>query len=158
MNTKIILLVFIVIFTSCESKRTTNDFFFDYLETTHNIYLDEVPALYVIVPHIGCKGCMERALPELVEKFDSLDSLKLEFNVIYIIANDRFQYQAYLDGKKILYDLEDKISTLAIRISGITLIHVNDNMELSFYHIQDEVIDQSSFISFLEKCKAISFN
>lgn len=137
------------IMMSCNTspkKLSSSDIFFRYLKEVHSISKEKAAKFYIILPHIGCKGCMDRALPDLAKMIKTLPDSK---DFVFIIANDRFSNLPALKGLNVLNDFEDKISGKAIKISGISIFKIEKDHTLKSFYIQDEIFDHNELKTFI---------
>lgn len=124
-------------FSSCKERTSNTDIFNEYLKNVFNYEIPNEEATFVIIPRIGCSGCMVGIVDVIKDS-----QLIHDDKVSLILANDKFQddwksINVFVDSFYIIEEYNIPISSITIIETNVgkvdTIINLNDVVSAEKY-------------------------
>nr|NQU88896.1 hypothetical protein [Bacteroidota bacterium] len=137
------LIIIIVSLSYCcqnSAEISKYEIFSAYLEDVHEILIAKRQHTYIVIPHLGCGGCMQRVLMYLTDQLvDFKDEVTFISSYSSLIADINFQ------GYELLVDPKRKVDNLMPEIANITIIKTGQGNLMKIVSL-NSVDDAKSFV------------
>lgn len=111
------------------SPLSASDIFNRYLTEHFGSEIPASPHCFILVPRLGCQGCMQQALVQL----NALHSEELPSSLTLVVSNRRNEITRHIanDRFRVLWDHNGQLDQLALQIANMMIIHTNQHQIIS---------------------------